>query len=169
MSYCSKQTPSISRHSSDSIIGRNLILHFPIERKARTATLVRRQRVGVGVGAGRRREAGADAEEEPGRIGAVEPARRSGVPGDIPRSLSLGIMNGEEGAAESVGGTRPDGVPYGGGAAGVGEELAGGGVVATRGRGGEGEGGGGEAREGGVDEGEEPRLGASGAEYSEHG
>jgi len=71
----------------------------------------------------------------------MEPPRRPRVPCDIPRSLSLQVMHGDNAAAESVTAAGHYSMPYGGRAASGAEDFAGAGMVAARRRGGEGDGG----------------------------
>lgn len=83
----------------------------------------------------RRGEAGADAEQEPRRIGAVEPPSRPRIARHVPRPLPLHLHVLERRPPAPTAAGRQDRMPYrrrAGGLSAAAEEAADGGVVATR-------------------------------------
>jgi len=85
--------------TSDSVISRNLILLPFLIEKAATFIHSDSSRISVSIHATRRRrQTSTDTKEEPRGVGAVEPPCRPRVPSDIPRSLSLQVMDGNNAA-----------------------------------------------------------------------
>lgn len=91
----------IYMHTCNRIIGVSINVHireraFRVGRNDNSLVRNRRRRLGARAVTSdfqrRRCEASAYAEEKPSRVGAVEPTRRAGVEGGVPRALALQLI-----------------------------------------------------------------------------
>nr|AFK39882.1 unknown [Medicago truncatula] len=124
MSYCSEQTPTISKHPRDSVISvefivtfiGQLIFHFTsLGTLVRKNSWSRRRRLGINVKHNRRRKASADTEKKPSGVGTMKPSSRTSIPSNVPRSFTFEfvvMMKHHTAGSESVAAARSNRVPY---------------------------------------------------------